>query len=160
MLNRVRLTDPSPEIEALPRSSRIVPITRVIAVVTLGERERTRRAFEDAAPEIAWRRIVVRTRAGHEPLTSEVGGGVAASIDALPEALTTLLEPLKARRLVALEGLAAVGYLKTELSILVHGGRAQTEWPRDLRAMRREFQLITSELHPPLVRALLARLET
>ena len=157
-MSRVRLTDPAPEIEALPRTSRIVPVTRVIGVITLGERERTRQAWQDAAPEIAWRRIVVRTRPGHEVLSSEVGGGMASSIDGLPEALGTLLAPLAERRLVVLEGLAAVGYLKTELSILVHGGRAPTDWPRDVRAMRREFQLITSELRAPLVHALLARL--
>ncbi len=157
-MSRLRLTDPSPEIEALPRHARIAPPTRVIGIVALGERERTRRAFEDVAPEIAWRRIAVRTRAGTEPLTSEVGGGIAASIDALPGAIASLLEPLADRRIVALEGLAAVGYLKTELSILVHGGRPPTDWPRDVRAMRREFQLITSELRPSLVRALLERL--
>lgn len=158
MMSRVRLTDPTPELEALPVHARRVPSARVIAVVALGERERTRRAFEEAAPDVAWRRVMVRSRGGREALSSDVGGGIAASIDQLPAALAEVLAPFERDQRVVLEGLAAVGYLSTELSILVHGGRPPTDWPRDVRAMRGAFHLITSELRAPLVRALIAEL--
>jgi|GEM_PF-3580834 len=157
-MSRVRLTDPTPEIEALPQHARIVPSTKVIGVVALGERERSRQAFEEAAPDVAWRRIVVRSRPGQEPLLSEAGGGVAASRDQLPAAIRRVIEPLSDRELVVLEGLAAIAYVKTTISVLVHGGRRPTEWPADVRAMRGAFQLIVSELRAPLVRELIRQL--
>lgn len=153
-MTRVHLNDPPPEVVALPASERIVHRRPVVGFVALGhEREATRRALEAACAANGLRaahlRVLARTRPGHEVLgTSGAIEGVAASLDALEEALREVLAASSPHDVLLLEGVAGLAHVRTDRSLIVHGGRSITEWPRELRAFRAGVDLLLSEPRP------------
>jgi hypothetical protein len=148
-------------LEPLPRAQRVTHQRPVIAWLALGERDATRAALIDAVDglDAVLVRVMVRTTPGTQPLTHDgIVDGIAASPDALPAAIGTMLAALPLHRLVLIEGAAALTHVHARLSMIVTAGQLPMAWPAEVRAVRSEIDLAWPAVRPAALRRIVTRL--
>lgn len=139
---------PGPAPELAPLGLRLRHDRPTVAWMGLGDRGALRAALTEAAlpRRVATLRVLARQRPGSEAIE----GGIAAGPDALPGALAAALAGLPAHDLLLVEGCAAIACLEADVALAVVEGRAVSEWPAELRAVRGVLDLVLAEPRPAL----------
>ena len=139
---------PGPAPEFAPLAERLRHDRPAVAWAGLGDRAALRASLVQAAGS---RRVAtLRVLARQQPDSETIEGGIAASPDALPSALAAALAGLPPHDLLLVEGCAAIACLEADLALAVVEGRAVSEWPAELRAVREVLDLVLPEGRPAL----------